>query len=335
MDLYLTLDYELFMGKETGTPENCLITPMEELLKIADKYKAKFVIFADAAYLLRMYQLMHSCPQLEKDFHIVSNNLRELDNLGHDIELHFHPQWLYSDYDNENNKWIMDIAHYKFSDMDSFFLNRSFRDSKAILDKIIGRETIAFRAGGNSLNSYPQYSSLLRDNHINIDSSVIGQEKISTKFEDYDYSKTPSNKNCWRFTNDVNVEESKGLITEHRITTSALLPGFVYLIKRIILEKRFGENKRWGDGKPSSLYLPFKDRFLELVMKFYRGKSFSASIDWISVLELPLIIDHCKSNKEDEIVVIGHPKNCSPQSLFYLDKFLLEYHDMVSFKTFR
>ncbi len=31
MNVYFTLDYELFLGEKTGTPENCLIRPMDEL----------------------------------------------------------------------------------------------------------------------------------------------------------------------------------------------------------------------------------------------------------------------------------------------------------------
>ena len=86
MNIFITLDYELFLGIETGTPENCLVRPMEELCKVADKHSFKYVIFVDAAYLLRMKQLKDNHPQLEKDYQLVSNHVRILAGQGHDIQ---------------------------------------------------------------------------------------------------------------------------------------------------------------------------------------------------------------------------------------------------------
>ena len=334
MNVYLTLDYELFMGKETGTPENCLIIPMKALTEVAESHNARFVIFADAAYLLRMHQLKDKCPQLRNDYELVTANLRDLESRGHDVELHFHPQWLYSDFINETGRWDMDLEHYKLSDMEPSFLKKSFREAKSILDKAIGGRTIAFRAGGYSLNSYPGYAKLLSDTGITIDSSVIGAGKLNTRFQEYDYSNTPD-KTKWNFEDDVNYEVDNGLLTEHRITTTPNYPGLFYLLRKTILSKRFGPLDKWGDGEAVNNYLPPFERLKDLCAKLWSGMSFSASIDWLSILELPYILKRAIQNKQDEIVVIGHPKNQSTKSVLYLDKILTEYKNSISIQTFR
>jgi len=41
MNILITLDYELFNGEKSGSVNNSLITPMQELLKVLDKYNFK------------------------------------------------------------------------------------------------------------------------------------------------------------------------------------------------------------------------------------------------------------------------------------------------------
>ena len=132
MNLFITLDYELFMGVP-GTSLKSLVEPMSKLTKVADKYGVKFVVFVDAAYLYRLHQLKSTCSDLLSEYELVSTNVRELEDDGHDIELHFHPQWLYSDYDNINHKWIMDYEHYKMSDMDRCVLEKHLLKQKHCL----------------------------------------------------------------------------------------------------------------------------------------------------------------------------------------------------------
>lgn len=59
MNLFFTLDYELHMGEETGTPMECLIQPMNALCDTVEKYGVRFVIFVDAAYLLRLFEFFY------------------------------------------------------------------------------------------------------------------------------------------------------------------------------------------------------------------------------------------------------------------------------------
>ena len=120
---------------------------------------------------------------------MVCDNIKGLSSLGHDIELHFHPQWLYSTI--SNNGWEMDLDHYKLSDIPKEEVFDLFTWSKYVLDNLIEYNTVAFRAGGYSLNSFEQYPLLLKSNNIRIDSSVIARKCVHSRFQSYDYREVP------------------------------------------------------------------------------------------------------------------------------------------------
>jgi hypothetical protein len=332
MDIFLTLDYELFMGGVTGSPLNSLIKPMRKLTAVAEKYGAKFIVFVDAAYLLRLKALSDRYENLKDDYILVSQHIKELEQSGHDVELHFHPQWLYSTYNGE--KWEMDLAHYKFSDMPENDVNAYFTEAKELLDSLIGRKTIAFRAGGYSLNTYNNYTELFRKNGIIIDSSVNGRSKVVSRYQSYDYSHTPK-KGFWRFTNDISKVDEHGDFMEYRISTTKTYPGLQYLLKKRQLHKSFGNHKSFGDGVSIDAYMPPLERLIEQITKFIKGKNFAASIDGLMSSNLNNIYRTLLKSNANEMVVIGHPKNASEESIKNFELFLELVHSEVNFRTFK
>ncbi|KAA3703073.1 polysaccharide deacetylase family protein, partial [Bacteroides salyersiae] len=189
MKILITLDYELFMGKKTGSVESCLLSPMNSFISMLDRYGIKATIFVDAAYLLRLSELKDKHDKLKSDFELISDHLKCLEQDGHDIQLHFHPQWIYSDYDSK--QWIMDFEHYKLSDLPENVLRTSFYSARLLLEEIIGKKIIAFRAGGYSLPTYSGYIDLFKLNGIKIDSSVLRGAYVDSKYQKYDYRNIP------------------------------------------------------------------------------------------------------------------------------------------------
>lgn len=43
MNVFITIDYELFMGKISGSVEKCLITPMDNFTGMLDNYGIKLL----------------------------------------------------------------------------------------------------------------------------------------------------------------------------------------------------------------------------------------------------------------------------------------------------
>ena len=53
-NIFVTFDYELFFGVQTGTAENCLLDPTNRLIQMAEKYQARFTFFVDVLYLMKL-----------------------------------------------------------------------------------------------------------------------------------------------------------------------------------------------------------------------------------------------------------------------------------------
>lgn len=324
-NIYITLDYELFMSGDTGTVAKCLVEPMNELVSMLDKYDAKVVVFVDAAYLLRLSELQENNSSLKKDFEEVKNHIKKMHGLGHDIEMHFHPQWLYSSF--KEDKWIMDTVHYKMSDMQEDFLLSSFAKSKELLEKIINRKVYAFRAGGYCLTSYEKYIELFKQTGLKIDSSVLPGNKLNNGHHNYDYSSLGDNISSYKFSHSVLEKEKKGDFIEFPISTMKMLGVKYYLLKNK-LRKDVGMTKIFGDGKP----LVKNTSFINKIIKLFSYMYIPASLDFMMVGLLPKFFQHLKKTKD--IVVIAHPKNFSDKSVSSLEQFLNVYGDNITIKTF-
>lgn len=317
MDALLTLDYELFLGFKTGSVDACILQPMERLLKIADKHGIKMVVFVDAAYLLRLKQLSTKNTYAEDCYNKVVENIQLLDKNGHDVEMHFHPQWLYSNIQGES--WEMDFEHYKLSDVPK--VDEAFLEAKKLLDSLLEEPCIAFRAGGYSLETYTDFPTLFKHAGIICDSSVLRGHQSFTKYQYYDYSVTPS-KHLYRFENSLCREQSDGSFLEASIS-GIEMNGLLYLLYRLYCKVYLRNDRKYGDGKPIG----------GGKMSIFKKRKISASIDYFTAPLLGRVYKKCKG--QDAFVLIGHPKNASPKSLKRLDSFLGKYSSKLEFKTLR
>lgn len=328
---YITLDYELGMGKITGTPEKCLIEPMYHLTELTDKFGIKLNVFVDAAYLLRLRALKDEFSQLQKDYEIVISNVTKLDSEGHSIQLHLHPQWLYSNFDGE--KWNLDFEHYKLSDMPLEEQKNIITKGTQLLNSLITRKVSTFRAGGYSIENYSELREVFALNGIKMDSSVLRGEYTNSKFQTYDYRTIP-NKTSYYFFNNPKVE-AKGDSIEFPIST-VVVPSLVYLINKKTKHKEYSDiietKRKWGDGIGIG-YAGNKVQVLLNKIKMLLGyKTIRASID-IGV-DLERVYAYSKKHYEgDDFVIIGHPKSISPFTVKVLERFIVN-HPEIEFKTF-
>src|ERR1700752_3016553 len=104
----LTFDYELFLGKKSGSVENCLLLPTESILNILDKYKIPSVFFVDATYLLKLKELKDSYTNVASDYAKIVAQIRKMISGGHDVYLHLHPHWKDAQYLPEINQWKLE-----------------------------------------------------------------------------------------------------------------------------------------------------------------------------------------------------------------------------------
>lgn len=331
MRIYLTLDYELFMGNKTGTVENCLIKPTNKLLTVLDKYNVKATFFVDAAYLYQLDKLKFSYSTLNRDYDSIVKQLRDLSKMGHDIQLHIHPQWYYAKYDG--CEWNLSSSPYKLSDMEERDCFDLFHKSKILLEQIIGKNVCAFRAGGYSIQTFNNLPKLFSDNDIKIDSSALSMKSSEGLYQVYDYSNVKSGF-YYSFYDDVSKPSNTGPFIEIPITTSKICPLFVaynfiksWMIKSV-------DKTVFGDGVSiNSINHEGKRSLISRIILYWKfiNQQRMASIDKTNSLYLKYI--YHSQLKNNVFVIIGHPKNLSMFSVNNLDVFLSSIYNKISFST--
>jgi peptidoglycan/xylan/chitin deacetylase (PgdA/CDA1 family) len=327
-DICITLDYELCLGNKTGSVVNSLILPTDELTKIFDKYNVKATIFVDSSYLFALSINKNKHPRLENDYNMIVSQLKRLSENGHSIQLHIHPQWYYSHFNG--SEWCLDFEHYKLSDMQEADVQMYFKKSKLLLEAIIGKKVVAFRAGGFSIQTYPYYYKLLVTNNIKIDTSVVPGVVEKSRYQWYDFRNAPNS--IYKFRDDITKIDEDGKIFEVPVSVVKYASlYYLYLRKRI--ESTHNSFKPFTEGQGISWRNPFYDRFWGLFKQLFKVKIIGASVDGFLSCMLPLIYERFKtSNKEGVFVILGHPKGASPESIKYTEEFIKQTVNNSSYK---
>ena len=321
MNILITLDYELYLGSKTGTPENCLVRPMAKLTEVLDVHNAKFVIFVDAAYLLRLNQLKDRYAQINNDYVTVSEHIKMLEHNGNDIQLHFHPQWLYSDWSEVEQCWKMDYQHYKLSDMEPSFAHSSFREAKLLLDSLLEHPTRVFRAGGYCLDDFKDFQSLFNENGIIADSSVSRGNYRHSGSHRFDYRKVPK-KTIYKFSKSIKEEDCTGRFTELSIS-NLRMPYLISLFSVRMLKKKYkASSYHYGDGISIGNSV-FKNNEAKktVVKRLFSTINYTASLDKDSSTLLMKQYTHCKRSNTD-LIIVGHPKEATESSVACLESWL-------------
>lgn len=327
MDIYLTLDYELFLNDISGDVDHCLITPGNALLDLCDRQGIKATFFVDAAFLYRLEELKNEHPVLLQDLRKVSNHIQDIVKRGHSIGLHIHSQWYYSEFDGI--KWNIDFDHYKLSDMPQDLADEKFQASTDLLKKISGADITSFRGGGFSIQDYKSFPAIMLRNGITKDTTANYKAKLITKLHSFDYTSLKSSDH-YSFESDILVPVANGAMTEYPIASARELY-IIYCYNRYKYSKA-ADNQNWGNGgdlpgKASAGFI--KNIFRKLAWTVGVG----ASIDYQSYFHLRHVYtDLCRKGRKD-MVILGHPKNLSPASLKYFEQFVIDVKKDDNFKT--
>lgn len=303
MNIIFTLDYELFLGENTGTVDNCLIRPMTLL---TSNNSIRYTIFVDAVYLYKLNSYKDKYPTLHHDLNKICQHLKLLQSSGHDIQLHIHPHWYFSIYDG--NRWVLDNEHYKLSDVPFETVSVIFKESKTFLDNLLGKKTTIFRAGGFSSQPTSLLVTLFEENGIICDSSVCPGMYYSSSHQKYNYISTPA-KDLWHFKNDICKEDRcNDSILEVPISTYHLSPVFwwKYVITKLLKPVN---HKLYGDGKS------VKTNTESIKERLFKRSMGLATIDGYKISYFMDIYRKYKNDGHNYLCIIGHPKLSTPYSI--------------------
>ena len=100
LSFIITADYEIF-GNGLGCVKKCMVEPTERMLEICDKYDATLTLFVDVCEYWAFKKAADEVILYSEELpHIlIEQQLQDAIKRGHDVQLHFHPQWLDAKYE--------------------------------------------------------------------------------------------------------------------------------------------------------------------------------------------------------------------------------------------
>jgi hypothetical protein len=323
-NLLLTFDYELFLGKRTGTVANCIIRPTNRLLAIFSKYNVtKAIFFVDCTYLYRLSQSTE--PGCIKDLTTIKEQLVDIIKKGHYIFPHIHPHWKDAVYDKELNQWKLEKADsYRFhsiSDAEKdLFFSYSFELIKEVMQKSgVTYEIDSFRAGGWCLQPFSDFKPYFEKYGIKNDFSALRGFSFAGKNIQYDYTIIPV-KNIYKFTDKVEEKNNDGKFTEIVISVLSIsnirrfLNKFLYKYLSLVKDRSYGDGFSAVDGEASVI------RSIQDMREHMRYQSEMASVELLTVLTYPEYKEYIQRN--DYMHLISHPKMVSEHNLYHFEIFL-------------
>nr|WP_010133808.1 polysaccharide deacetylase family protein [Microbulbifer agarilyticus] len=317
MDIALTLDYELFFGRQTGTPDACLIQPCDALLRVLEAYSAPAVFFVDASYLVRLREFTHQFPHLQQEYLAVVAHIRQLEARGHQIQLHIHPHWFDSWHDGQ--QWHTVIDRYRLSQWPEQDIVSIIDRCTSELNRHLQHKVFVFRAGGWCVQPFMPLAQPLIDNGIHIDSSVYHGGGASSQAHEFDFRSAPTGAR-WKFDRDPCRPMVNGVFTEVAISSHRVSPLFYWrfalnrLLARGEYHTRFGDGYALGNSRTDLLHL----------LTHY--SHMAVSVDGFKASLLQRAFSEARRKRQECFIAMGHPKSLTPFSLNQLNSWLQDVY---------
>ena len=324
INIIITVDYEIF-GDGTGDVRDNLIRPMEKIQSLCNRFGVKLTIFFDICeyWAFKRAEEQNLLNHLGySPSTLMKNQIKQLINDGHDVQLHIHPQWLEAYYDK--NKWQLNFDKFRIADLPFNEMRELLVKAKYDLEEMIKPftpqyECIVFRAGAFSIQPSEVLIRALNETGILIDSSVV---KGLTRFDEpfrVDFSKAYSSFRPWWVKKDIlkNVTKDKGEILEVPIYTKETKRFWHFLLLKIQLWT--GIKKDIQRMYPKEYSLSWKLSLGDKLSIGYLKHLFeNMAVMWdfceLTNREMIVLLKEAikKRNKQNisylPLVMIGHPK---------------------------
>lgn len=318
MQVLLTLDYELFFGKRTGTPQACMIDASNRLLEVLDEFAAPAVFFVDASYLVRLREYRTQSMQLAREYDAVVKHIHGLEACGHQIQLHVHPHWFDSWHDG--HRWNIVTDRYRLAQWPTDEIAQLISRCTDELNRHLTHRAFVFRAGGWCVQPFTAIASALRANGISTDSSVFHGGHAESGVHQFDFRTAPPLA-CWRFSNDPCRPDTAGAFTELAISALRVSPAFYWRFALSRLLGRRQRHARFGDGAP------IENERRKLLQLLTRPSHMAVSVDGYKATLLRSAFRQARRNGNSHFVAMGHPKSLTPCSLQHLRAWLTDVYE--------
>lgn len=331
MQIYITLDYELFFGSESGSAAACIVDPTEALLAILDPLNIKLTLFVDAGYLMALKRQMEDYPQLKADYDLVAGQMKRMSDQGHSIQLHIHPHWEDSYF--KDGSWQFNTDRYRLSAFSPDQVQAIVTNYHDQLKQITGVACTAYRAGGWSAQPFGPIGEALRREQIFVDSTVFPGGFYDSEDQCYDFTAVAMNSPRYRFNNDLTTADPKGDFTEIPIAAYKVSPLFFWKFAALkVLKNVFNlsQHKAYGNGSAIA-----KER-QDVIRLLTQSSNTVVSIDGYKASYLKSAFKSFINNTSaaTDFVIIGHPKAFTPYSLKKTFEFTAATNDDHQYSIF-
>ena len=320
--LSITFDYELFFGDNYGSYDEVLFSPTYGLIDFLKKRDVSATFFADVCSVpvsIKYGQHSYSDGFKKQIIYLLKN--------GQDVQLHLHPHWFGSKY--EDDKWSFSADGYRLGEYDSEQIESIVSDGVKYLNDTLNPvdgkySCIAYRAGGFSIQPQEQIIKALYNNGIRIDSSIAPGLYADTGALYYDYRHKLSEINWHVSCNSQWWEDDNAEISLLEIPVATIDKSPVaFAVKRLFQPSKLFKNL----GATRGSFIPGKSIDNSLLKKIYRNlygvnaismDTFSADYLFYQVKRLQ------KKVRENDafVALIGHPKLVNDIYISNLSKFI-------------
>ncbi len=323
MKVYLSFDYELFFGAQSGSASNCILEPTTKLLEMASKHGVHFNFFVDSGYLLALEKYSKRYPTVAYEKQQVFNQIKELTAAGHDCQLHIHPHWEDSFYDGK--QWKMNTDRYRLDQFSDDKIIEIVQGYYGITKAVSGKAPNTFRAGGWCLPPWTKVEKTFKELGVWIDTTIYQDGCIQEGAIQFDFRTAPV-LNSWRFEHDPLKKSNSGYFMELPIGSVKFSPLFYW---NLYIRGRLNRSlhKGSGDGVPMAQPGTKKKVLTKNTQQALSCDGYYASI-LVDEFNKHVALQH------EHMIVIGHPKAQSVYSLHKLDAFISTVKDTCTFARY-
>lgn len=337
--LFLTFDYELPLGGVAQSYKHSLFEPTNRLLDLAQELKVPLVFFADIICATRFKEW-----DKEGFYNPFVSQLHQALGSGHDVQLHLHPHWLLTKWENgsflPSEKFTLgSFVHEPYPFNIEGIIDNSCKELKLICREVLPNyNCTAYRAGGYALQPHTEIIlKTLKNNGILYDSSISRGYFFKSDVSLVDYRKLPDKANWFLSeTGDFSKEASDGILEIPIASKPKNLFELPTRLKLHAYKSREVENR----GRPIHSYkkIPLKDT----MKQWFASRMLTVDNHTYSLSYLMDILNyHIKKHKNHETVLcslIGHPKAMGDYALELLKDFVIkireQYGEAVEFSSF-
>ncbi len=339
LQLILTCDHELF-GNGTGEVGSCMIKPAEKMMDLCEANDARMTFFFDVCeyWAFREVQDQGGFSGDERPADRLEEHLRSIMERGHDVQLHFHPQWLHYEYKGEEG-WELDYRMWRLPEVEQYWqeggaapLEELFRRGKETLEQLLrpvnsNYRCVGFRAGAWSIQPEGKVLEAMRRQGFSWETTVAPGKWSEEDLTKYDFSTTPQEEPYWKVRKEVCRPDEKGTITEYPIFTvpvSGWRNG-KYTLLKLWKKVPFKPEECEGTAASAPPQRGVWAKLLKLRQAFQSGHRMFNFTDGTTFEEMKFMTEAASRQYQDRegvvpIVLIGHSKTFGNEGEF--EKFL-------------